>query len=63
MSEEEKHEEELIRKINQLTNEFDETQDARRNPILNPKDSHSVETWDDSKKVSRDISENETSHR
>jgi hypothetical protein len=57
MSEEEKHEEELIRKINQLTNEFDETQDARRNPILNPQDSQRVETWDHSKKTSRDASE------
>jgi hypothetical protein len=57
MSEEEKHEEELIRKINQLTNEFDETQDARRNPILNPQDSQLVETWDHSKKTPRDASE------
>ena len=57
MSEEEKHEEELIRKINQLTNEFDETRDAQRNPIPNPQDSNPIETWDPSKKVSRDASE------
>jgi hypothetical protein len=49
---EERNQEELIRKINQLTNEFDETMDAR--PVTNP-NSQTVEEWDwdQLKKVTR----------
>jgi hypothetical protein len=42
---EEKNSEELIRKINQLTNEFDETRDARPDPIESS-NTATVEEWD-----------------
>src|SRR5262245_26418433 len=42
---EEKKEEDLIRKINQLTNEFDETRDAQPDS-LDSRNTQTVEEWD-----------------